>query len=85
MNAHGHYKSWRTALSKTIFLYNICSAHGCKHQSTKLDDLNSSFIILANSVTISGLTMKFRKNSPYSSLCIFSIFYFPIIFLNNTA
>lgn len=55
------------------------------YQSTKLHDANSSFIILANSVTISHLTMKFRKHSTSSSICIFSVFYFPILFFNKMA
>lgn len=68
---------------KVIFLYwtvNIWTVHGYKYEPTKLYHVSGGFRILANSVTILGLTVKLRKNSASSSTCIFSTFYFPVPF-----
>lgn len=70
-----------TFLKVFFFLYwmvNLWTAHRCKYQPTKLHDIVGGFRIFANSVTISRLTVKLRKNSASSSTCIVSTFYFPV-------
>lgn len=57
---------------------NMWTVRGYKYQPTKLYDVGGVFRIFANSVTISGLTVKFSKNSASSSTCILSTFYFPV-------